>query len=333
MKKITTILIICILIIAGVGFGLFSYFSNRIETNPEDATGNTAGNLLNGGKFCELDGVIYFSNPYDMGRLYSMNSDCTKVKKISDDCAESINGYGKHLYYIRNNSKTTSQQNVVTLGQMYAVIRYKISNANTKALASGYSTDLALSGNTLVYNTIEQTVDVTSTVNIDGSDKKIISETNITNASIFDNYIYYSSNLDKHEVYTMSVDTGSTHLYFDHNTYMATRVDNTLYYIDLENDYALTKVDLSTNLKSVITTDHVVLYNVYDNVIFYQKENDTHEVVRISTDGTNRTVIYTGDVSSISCTSKYTFLQKFGTNTLYKVHTNGTAIIENFYPR
>ena len=131
----------------------------------------------------------------------------------------------------------------------------------------------------------------------------------------------------------MSVDTGTTHLYLASNTYMATRVDNTLYYIDLENDYALTKINLSTNLRSVVTTDHVVLYNVYDDVIFYQKENDTHEVVRINIDGSNRTVIYTGDVSSISCTSQYTFLQKFGANTLYKVPTYGTGIIENFYPQ
>lgn len=333
MNKKVTILLICVISVIAIGLGLFGYFSNRIEVNPDNATGNTAGNLLNGGKFCELDGVIYFSNPYDMGRLYSMNSDCTKVKKISDDCAESINAYGKHLYYIRNNSKTTNQQSVITKGQMYAVMRYRIRNADTKALDSGYSTDLSLSGNTLVYNKTENSVDVTSTVKIDGSDKKIISDTNINNASIYDDYIYYSSNLDKHEVYTMSVDTGTTHLYLASNTYMATRVDNTLYYIDLENDYALTKIDLSTNLRSVVTTDHVVLYNVYDNVIFYQKENDTHEVVRINIDGTNRTVIYTGDVSSISCTSQYTFLQKFGTNTLYKVPTNGTWILENFYPQ
>lgn len=326
-------MVLCIIAVIITALGLFSYFTNRIETNPANATGNTAGNLLNGGKFCEYNGVIYFSNPYDMGRLYSMNSDCTKVTKLTDDCVNSINAYGKHLYYLRNNRNTANQQSIISQGQMYAVVRYRLSNGNIKALATGYSTDLSLSGNTLIYNTAVDGMDVTATVQIDGSDKKVIADINVNNASIVDNFIYFSSNYDKHEVYTMSVNSGTTHLYLDSNTYMASRTEDALYYIDLDNDYALTKIDLKTNLRSVITTDHVVLYNVYDNVIFYQKENDTHEVVRINTDGTNRSVIYTGDVSSISCTSRYTFLQKFGSNTLYRIQTFGTPILENFYPQ
>ncbi len=48
--------------------------------NNDNAVGNTSGNLLNGGLFCEYDGKIYFANPNDYNRLYVMNSDCTDIK-------------------------------------------------------------------------------------------------------------------------------------------------------------------------------------------------------------------------------------------------------------
>ena len=50
--------------------------SNKIPSNSEYAIGNLAGNLMNGGYFCESDGTIYFANPYDSNRLYSMTTDC-----------------------------------------------------------------------------------------------------------------------------------------------------------------------------------------------------------------------------------------------------------------
>ena len=48
-------------------------------------------NGAHGGLFCESDGVIYFSNPYDEGMLYSMSSDMEKVKKLSDDNVSYLN--------------------------------------------------------------------------------------------------------------------------------------------------------------------------------------------------------------------------------------------------
>lgn len=42
------------------------------QTNSADAAGNTAGNLMNGGLFCEYNNKIYFANPYDHNYLYVM---------------------------------------------------------------------------------------------------------------------------------------------------------------------------------------------------------------------------------------------------------------------
>lgn len=105
----------------------------------------------------------------------------------------------------------------------------------------------------------------------------------------------------------MRVSDGSSISYLNGNTYMASVVNNVLYYIDLDNNYALTSVNLSNNTKKVLTTDKVVLYNVYNDVIYYQEETYDHSFNRMNKDGSNQIKIYDGDITSISCTSKYTF--------------------------
>ena len=53
---ITVIAIVAIVIIV-------NRINSKIQYNDEYVNGNTAGNLYNGGYFCEKDGVIYFANP------------------------------------------------------------------------------------------------------------------------------------------------------------------------------------------------------------------------------------------------------------------------------
>ena len=84
-KKIITIIcaVLVVLLIAG-GTG-FYFYSNRFIYNKEGDTGNTTGNLYNGGMFCVYDGFVYFANPNDEGRLYRMKEDGSGVEKIGKD--------------------------------------------------------------------------------------------------------------------------------------------------------------------------------------------------------------------------------------------------------
>lgn len=69
--------------LAFIAVTVYMLFSQRVKMNEGYVTGNTAGNLYNGGLFCESEGVIYFSNLYDDGCLYSMLPDETDIKKLS----------------------------------------------------------------------------------------------------------------------------------------------------------------------------------------------------------------------------------------------------------
>ena len=73
---------------------VISSLKGRVPSNDISVTGNTAGNLNNHGLFCELDGKVYFSNAYDNGCLYSMNTDETEVRKLISGNISSINAAG-----------------------------------------------------------------------------------------------------------------------------------------------------------------------------------------------------------------------------------------------
>ena len=76
MKKKISIIIAVIVVIALIAAAvIFHYLSNRTHFNEGYVNSNTAGNLYNGGLFCEYDGTVYFSNPSDGGKLYSMSPD------------------------------------------------------------------------------------------------------------------------------------------------------------------------------------------------------------------------------------------------------------------
>ena len=103
-KKQLFITIAIILILIAV-FCLI-HFLNRTKMNSGYVNGNSAGNLYNGGLFCESNGTVFFSNPSDNHRLYSMNPDGSDMKKLSDDTVSYINADDHYVYYVRNNKTT-----------------------------------------------------------------------------------------------------------------------------------------------------------------------------------------------------------------------------------
>lgn len=322
---------ICLLIL---GLIIGYHNSTKINRNSSRAIGNTAGNLLNGGIFCENNGVIYFANPYDHYKLYSMSSDCSHIKNLTDDTASYINVVGNQIYYIKNNSTTTGSSTILR-GELFGVIRCKLNGGQYTTLHSGYSTDLALSGNTLIFNAVRNSKAVTQSIDISGKKEKVLNESDYTNACVIDGHLYYAKPTTEggtdHSIYDMRISDGSSTSYLVANATNVSLVDNVVYYIDLDNDYALTAVDLATNTRKVLTKDKVVRYNVYRDVIFYQEESYTHSLMRMRIDGSEATEITEGDVSSISCTSKYTFYQLYGTDTLYRVDTYVGNDVQQFF--
>ena len=145
MKKTITIIIV-VLVIAAAGVGGFFYFKkNQTVHNNDNAIGNTAGNLINGGLFCEYNDKIYFANPDDYNKLYVMNSDCTNISKINDDSVAYLNVCGNYIYYVKNNfNKSTI--GMVFRGQLFGLYRCDLDGSHSKILYNDRSGAASLSG-------------------------------------------------------------------------------------------------------------------------------------------------------------------------------------------
>ena len=60
-KAIVAIAVLVVVVAVVVTLCLMPEFTY----NDPDTVGNTAGNIYNGGVFCEYDNKVYFANPYD----------------------------------------------------------------------------------------------------------------------------------------------------------------------------------------------------------------------------------------------------------------------------
>lgn len=329
MKKASRIITIIVIAAVIVGIGAASYMSSKVKYNDDSYLGNTSGNLMNKGMFAEHNGKIYFSNPYDGDKLYSMNSDCTNIKKLSDDSVSYINVTDNYVFYVRNNFDKDNA-GMIFRGQLYGVIRSKLNGKNAKALTVDVISTMALIGNRVYYGSYDNGKIQTMYTTIDKKETAAIKNTQLPLYSIDDNKLYYSGTDGEHNIHSYNLATGFTDTLLEGNTYLASVNDDILYYLDMANNYALTTYDMITGVTTVLYDDRCINYNIYDDVIFFQTEDDSNALHRMNTDGTNDTIIASGNADNISCTSQYTFFTFYGQNILYRVPTHGGTTVEAF---
>ena len=106
---------VAVFILIVVGAIAYSKISDMTRKSNPGITGNTAGNLYNGGVFCDNGERIFFSNYKDQGLFYSMSYDLDDFKFVTNDVVRFINHDDHYLYYSRmNNLKDQAAQSVFT---------------------------------------------------------------------------------------------------------------------------------------------------------------------------------------------------------------------------
>lgn len=320
-KKILFILIFFI----AISIGVFIYFKTKtnIPLNDDHALGNTSGNLYNGGFLSESNGIIYFSNPYDEGKLYSMKSDCTDAKKLSDSHVASINVQGNYIYYVKNT--TNFNTSITSLsGKLKGIYRCNLDGTNEVSLSDKLTGIISLSGNHIFYQLYDKKSGTSLyKIRTNKSENKQISKTEVNPSSIYNGVLYFSNNADNHNIYTMDITSNTKTFYFNSNTDMTNMQGNFLYYIDLSRGSSLVRLNTSNQIVELLSSGQCINFNIYDNKIFYQKDGEDAGLYRMNLDGSNKEHIVTGDFINILCTSQYTFFQ-FANNPgmLYRVPTS-----------
>ena len=328
--KDTIKLILILLLLLGILGGAFFYlrFSSRIEENPENEIGNSAGNLNNEGLFCEKDGKIYFSNFYDNGALYSMNSDGSEITKLNKYGSKWINAAGDYLYYYENTDGASSIAGFG--GHMMGIYRSRLDGSKTRCLDKTYSMVVSLYGNHLFYQHYTNINNKGMTLyrmHIDKKDYDQFSDEIINPACIVNGYIYYANYSGPHGMYRLSTaNPGKGTRVFDGAVYnpIVSSDGSTVYYMNIADDYKIYKADLSSGTETQISPDRAECFNISDSYIFYQKnDSESPALMRCRLDGSDCEKVIAGNYNRINVTSKYTYFCSFGDNsTMLKVPSN-----------
>lgn len=335
MKKTLIIIsstIILALIVA------FVFFSNRVTFNDETTLGNSSGNLLNGGLFCEDDGKIYFSNPKDDGTLYVMNNDCTNFKKLSDDKISQINAAGKYIFYARKNYEKNTQKSIFNFSNS-GIYRINKTGGNLTRLYRDLVGTVNLAGNYIYYQHYSEEEKPLGLsffrVRIDQKEETCISEEPINPIAIENNILYYIGTEKDHNIYAMNLETNERITLYTGNAANCIVQDGFIYFMDLENDYAITRISLDGSQKTVLISNRSTTYNISSSgkYIYYQiDEGEDNGLYRFNTETEESTLILSGYYNSIHVTSNYIFFQEFNTDTIYILNAGEDNTLGTFHP-
>jgi hypothetical protein len=324
------IIIIGIVLVLGGAF-IFLTRTREIPQNPDTLVGNTAGNLNNGGYFCQDGDMVYFANAYDNNCLYSMNVDETNMQKLSKSQVKYINAGGDYLYYFQENSTSTLDLGFVR--QISGVYRLKKDGSDSFCISSDLSGIVKLVGNNLFYQHYDNTSGMTlykSTTN-KGNEEEIADY--IINPSSYGiGYIFFNGTNDNHNLYQLNVNTNNITAIWDGNVWNPTYHHGYIYYMNISDNYKLCRYSFQDRTVETLTTDRLDHFNIYENTIYYQKSSSSDPALkRMNLDGSNPEIVDEGNFQNVNITSEFVYYNEFGIPMpVYKTPTTGPIDVQTF---
>lgn len=325
--KLKQIIVIIFIIVAVIIIYLVYKASQKTIYNDSSVIGNTAGNLYNGGLFCENNGLIYFSNNNDNGSLYSMDLNFQNVKKIHDDKPYYLNVDDNYIYYARANY--TQKKEDISIFQFYNYGLYRITKngKNIKMLSNNITDTVALAGSYIFFQVYEKKVGLDLyRLKIDGKDLSYISTENIRPFSIKDRILYYApdSGSSDHFIRTLDLDTELETILYDGNCYMPIASTDFIYYISLEDKYNICSIDYNGDNKEVIVDEFCSFFNISsdERFLFYQIDGGEHNrIAMIDLHTMTQTTIRDGNYKNIHVIGNYVFFRDFNETDTYVYST------------
>ena len=316
MKKyLKPIIIFLIILILAGGLAFLSYLGDRIPANPAGTVGNTAGNLYNGGLFCEYNGKVYFANPKDKNCLYSMNADETDLQKLYEGNICNILAGGEYLYYFMKEPVGTSLDK---LRVSHAFYRSKLDGEQVQAITNDIVIDAQLVNDTLFIQTVDKEGPVFYRINTDRSDKTELGRIVINPSCAKDGIIYYNGQTTNHYLYTLDTKTDVSSVLWMGNLWFPILDGNYFYFLDVENGYRLCRYDRINEMVEILTHDRVDCFNIGGGYIYYQCNSKSEPALkRMKLNGSDATVLAEGNYTAIHITSQYVYFKDLLDDTWY----------------
>ena len=324
------------MLILVIGFSAIftvSLLTQKIKLNEGNVVGNTAGNINNEGLFCESEGVVYFSNPYDGGCLYSMTPQETDFKKLTTAGVSYINADTNYLYYYLDSADKGEGLGYVQ--RTYGIYRSRLNGKDTECLKRDNAIAMQLCGNYLYYQFFDNDNTLGTQlykIKIDKSEDVRVADFNINPACCVNGLIYYGGTKEDSSLYTLDTATGSSSLVLEGNIWNPVYLNDYIYYMDASRSYKLCRYSMSQNIVEILCDDRVDFFNVYENYIYYQKSSESEPALkRMYTDGSSPEIVASGIYKNINITSSYVYFRSYDVNDImYKTPVNGAVQVTTF---
>lgn len=326
-KRILTILVLALIIGGGI---VWSHYANKIYYNEDGTIGNCAGNLYNGGLYCEIGDTIYFANPADDGALYSMDSDCTNVKKLSSDKVASLNADEHYVYYSRRNyAKENSTVSIFNFNNT-GIYRYARKNGRLTLLFDGANGISCLYGNTIYYQHYdEQTAIQLHSVDIDKENAGRVIPDGGAPASVYQGVLYYAADDNDHYLHALNLRTKEDNVIFYDNCFMPVAMPGGIYYIASSDHYTIYRIGYDGGDPVKLVDEFCFTFNITEDerYLFYQIDGgDDNRIVCLDLETGIAQTIMDGNFKQINITSRYVFFTDFtGTKTYAYQRSDGTV--------
>lgn len=330
MKKqnnsLKAIIILVFVIVALLLTVLIGLVSSRMPSNPPGTVGNTAGNLNNSGLFCEKDGVVYFSNSFDGGSLYSMTPSEGELRKLSEVTACNILTGGKYLYYFRYG--TATGEGLGSVRTVKSFNRCKLNGDDTTSLTRDVVVKAQLVGDYLYMLVAGDTPEFYK-MKTDKSEKSLLADYEINPACAENGTIYYNGTQYEHYLYGLETANDTSYVIWKGNLWYPVKQGDYIYYLDVAENYRLCRYSLTDNVIEVLTNERVDCYNVNGNYLYYQTNSSTPALKFMYTDGSGVQTVAEGVYTNINITSQFVYFQEFSSDiTTYHSYLGSTTYEE-----
>lgn len=325
MKVLKRVIILLVVIGIVAGLGYYKYINTVTFYNEPGTNGNTIGNLYGSGLFCENNGVVYFANPNDFGRIYKMNPDESNIEIVANDCVFYINADDNYLYYSRNNNRDNS---FVLDVNTESLCRMTKRNKKVIILDQANCNAAALAGNRVVY--LRYDPDEATTlymVGIDGENREQISKAALDPCCMVGEKMYYSGVEHDHNLHALNLDTGDSAFVSEENLWMPLIDGDTLFYMNLDDNNRVYRSSLSGEGKAGVTTYGTSGYNVSGNYLYYQSiKGNPDGLYRVDLTTGEEVLLTEGQFNNINITSKYVYFADYRTGATFHSPLGSTQV-------
>lgn len=336
-NKIPYIILSATFIFLFIGLIALSFLTQITKQNDGTVLGNTAGNLYNGGLFCEYDGIIYFANHNDDNSLYRMNAEnCSNIEKLHSDRVCYLNADENYLYYSRmNHMREEGSASIFTL---FNTGLYRVNRKNAQNLHSILTNPCGLTllyGNELFYQHYEEGEGLSlHRVGTDGENNTEFSSEALLPACVNKGLFYYSGVNKDHDLHILNPATGETATLLKRSTYFPIVHEEGIYFMTL-GDYTIHRYDPVTDTSAKLISEPCATYNISNDgrYLYYQVDRtDNNRICVLDLETMTSTTILEGDYSQIHVTSNYVFFSDFNETTVYAYATDNSGSLSIFNP-